>query len=137
MKTRHAVAAALLTGLVTMLGTYAVTRTTELDIGASTGKTKNVNAQVVARTRQLNATEIALRKALTKKPPALPALPAPARIAKAQTAAQPQIQYVIQRPVAQVTRTTVRAAAPAARRARHETDRGDGHSAPRGGGSDD
>lgn len=75
MRKSHVVVLALLIAVGSMLGTYALTRTTELGVQAQTASSKNTNAIVVARTRQLNAVEASLHKALAKKPPPLPALP--------------------------------------------------------------
>jgi hypothetical protein len=66
---------AVLIAVGSMLGTYALTRTTELGVQAREASNKDVDAVVATRTRQLNALEISLRKALAKKPPPLPALP--------------------------------------------------------------
>jgi hypothetical protein len=75
MRKSHVVVLALLIAVGSMLGTYALTRTTELGVQAQKASSENVDSVVAARTRQLNALEVSLRKALVKKPPPLPALP--------------------------------------------------------------
>jgi hypothetical protein len=75
MRKSHVVVLALLIAVGSMLGTYALTRTTELGVQAQKTSSESVDAVVAARSRQLNALEASLRKALVKKPPPLPALP--------------------------------------------------------------
>lgn len=75
MRKSHVVVLALLIAVGSILGTYALTRTTELGVQAQEASSKNIDAVVAARTRQLNALETSLRQALAKKPPPLPALP--------------------------------------------------------------
>jgi hypothetical protein len=113
MRKIHAVSAALLIGIATMLGTYAVTRTTELGVQARTTPKQQVDPIIAQRTRKLEATQAALSKALAKKVPKLPALPAlpRPRAARAQVATQsPQPQA---QPQPRVVATTVRVASPA------------------------
>jgi len=75
MKKSHVFVLAVLIAGGATLGTFALTRTTELGVQARATSTKDVGAVVATRTRQLDAMEISLRKALAKKPPRLPALP--------------------------------------------------------------
>ena len=113
MRKIHAVSAALLIGIATMLGTYAVTRTTELGVQARTTPKQQVDSTIAQRTRQLEATQAALSKALAKKVPKLPALPPLPRpsAAQAQVSVQsPQTQPQLQ---PRVVTTTVRVASPA------------------------
>jgi len=75
MKKSHVFVLAVLIAVGATLGTYALTRTTELGVQARTASKKGTDATIAARTRQLNALEQSLHKALAKKPPRLPALP--------------------------------------------------------------
>jgi hypothetical protein len=75
MKKSHVFVLAVLVATGAMLGTYALTRTTELGVQARTASKASTDAAIAARTRQLNALEVSLRKALAKKPPKLPKLP--------------------------------------------------------------
>lgn len=137
MRKSHVLVLAALIAVGSALGTYALTRTTELGVKAREASTKDVDAVVTARTRQLNALEISLHKALAKKPPKLPALP---KLKKPPTV-QVAPRVYAPAPVASVTpaRVTVtRAAAPAPAATRqapaHESDH---EQAPSGGERDD
>ena len=78
-----------------VLGTVAATHTVSL--GAA--HTRANTGTVLSRTKQLSRFEASLRKALAKKPPALPAVPAaPAAQQTGVPAAQPRVIY--QRPPA-------------------------------------
>ena len=101
MKKSHVFVLAMLIAVGSALGTFALTRTTELGAKAREASTKDVDAAVAARTRQLNALEVSLRKALAKKPPKLPTLPKLKKLPPVQVA--PRIY----------TPAPVRAAAPA------------------------
>ena len=82
-----AVIAGLL-GLAVVLGTVAATHTVAL----GTAQKQKANATVQSRTKQLAAYEASLKRALAKKPPALPAVPkTPA--APSVPAAQQRVVY--------------------------------------------
>jgi hypothetical protein len=139
MRKSHVVVLALLIAVGSMLGTYALTRTTELGVQAREASSKDVDAAVATRARQLNALEISLRKALAKKPPPLPALPKKVKALPVQSS--PRVYTPV--PVASVTparATVIRVAAPRASASRtstgqaHESDHGQ---APSGGEHDD
>ena len=108
MRKSHVVVLAVLIAVGSMLGTYALTRTTELGVQAREASTRDVDAVVATRTRQLNALEASLRKVLVKKPPPLPALPKFPKT-KAQPS-QPAPRVYVPAPV-----TVTRAPAPVAR----------------------
>ncbi len=140
MRKSHVVVLALLIAVGSVLGTYALTRTTELGVQAREASSKDVDAAVATRARQLNALEISLRKALAKKPPALPALPKKVKALPVQSS--PRVYTPV--PVASTTparATVIRVAAaprPSASRTStgraHESDHGQ---APSGGEHDD
>jgi len=110
MKKRHVLAVALLIGIGTALGTFAVTRTSELGVHSRAASKKVTDTAVSAQTRRLNALEASLQKALATKPPALP------RIPKIRPA--PQTSRVIYSAApAPTTRVFVRSTAPAPARA--------------------
>jgi len=75
MKKSHVFVLAVLIAVGATLGTYALTRTTELGVQARTASKQSTDAIIAARARQLNALEVSLREALAKKPPSLPRLP--------------------------------------------------------------
>jgi hypothetical protein len=139
MKKSHVFVLAVLIAVGATLGTYALTRTTELGVQARTASSKSVDAAVAARARQLNALEISLRKALAKKPPALPTLPK----LKAPQPSQPAPRVYTRAPVtaaapAPATVTRVATPAPAASHATQvPTHRSDDEHAPSGGEHDD
>ena len=91
MRNSHVVVLAVLIAVGSMLGTYALTRTTELGVQAREASSKDVDAVVATRTRQLNALETSLRKALAKKPPALPALPKKVKALPVQLQSSPRV----------------------------------------------
>ena len=137
MRKSHVFVLAALIAVGSALGTYALTRTTELGVKAREASSKDVDAAVTARTRQLNALEISLHKALAQKPPRLPALP---KLKKAPPV-QPAPRVYTPAPVASVAParvavTRVAAPAPTARQVKqapaHESDH-----APSGGEHDD
>jgi hypothetical protein len=145
MRKSHVFVLAVLIAVGSALGTFALTRTTELGVKARETSTKDVDAAVTARTRQLNALEASLHKALTKKPPALPALPkvkalppqpaprvytpAPVRAAAPAPVRVTRVAAPAPKPKPAATRTVARQA-PA-----HESD--DHAQAPSGGSHDD
>ena len=105
MRKRHVVAVAVLIGIGAALGTYAVTRTSELGVSSRVSAKKAADATVTVRTRRLDALEASLRKALALKPPALP------RVPKLRPAPQPT-RVVYSAAPAPTTRVVVRSAAP-------------------------
>jgi hypothetical protein len=84
MKGAHVVAIALLLGLAAVFGLVAATKTARVEGG---GQAQASAATIAARTKTLDRTEAALRRALRDRPPALP----PARGASQQ-------QVVVRRP---------------------------------------
>jgi hypothetical protein len=70
MKKAHVVAVALLLGLAAVFGLLAATKTVRV---AGAGHTQSSAAAIAARTKKLDQTELALRRALRDRPPALPA----------------------------------------------------------------
>jgi len=109
MRKSHVFVLAALIAVGSALGTYALTRTTELGVKAREASTKDVDAVVTARTRQLNALEISLHKALAKKPPKLPALP---KLKKPQPVQAAPRVYAPVSSVAPPRATVTRVAAP-------------------------
>ncbi len=82
MNRKHAVTISLAAGLAALAGTVAATKTVQL--GHSAGaKPTTASALIAARTKALDRTEIALHKALGRKPPKLPSLPASTPVATA------------------------------------------------------
>jgi hypothetical protein len=93
-KLHTTVVAGLLAGAA-VLGTFAAEHTVSLGVA----HTKVSNANVLTRTKQLNRFEAALRRALAKKTPALPAVStASAAQQTGPASAQPRVIY--QRPPA-------------------------------------
>jgi hypothetical protein len=72
MKRSHALVLALLLGAAAVAATFSVLTTTSLGIGA---KAAVPAAEIAARNAKLDKAEAAVRRALEKKPPALPKLP--------------------------------------------------------------
>jgi hypothetical protein len=70
LKRRHVILAALLIAIAAALGTYALTRTTTLGLRAKNTTTQS--GSVAQWTRELNAANAALTRALAMKPPPLP-----------------------------------------------------------------
>jgi len=70
LKRRHVILAALLIAIAAALGTYALTRTTSLGLKAK--NTTPGNTSAAQWTRELNADNAALTRALAMKPPPLP-----------------------------------------------------------------
>jgi hypothetical protein len=84
-----AVIAGLL-ALAAVLGTVAATHTVAL----GTAQKQKANTTVQSRTKQLAAYEASLKRALAKKPPALPAVPkAPPAASASVPAAQQRVVY--------------------------------------------
>ena len=86
MKKIHVVAVALLLAVAAVLGVLAASRT------AGVGAVSHLpvsSASVAARVQRLDRVELALRKALRDRPPALPRVPA----AQGQATSRPQVVY--------------------------------------------
>ncbi len=105
MNRAHVTILALLIAGATVLGTVAVTRTTNL--GRAARHTND--AAVAARAKQLGAYAAKLQKELKAKPPALPAVPKPkplpASVAPPASAAAPTIIYHRPPPVVTIVHT--------------------------------
>lgn len=115
MKKAHAIAVALLLGLAAVLGVLAASRT--VGVGAAS-RSHVTTASIAVRARRLDRVELALRRALRDRPPALPTVPtAPTRVAAA-----PQVVYRRPAPILVI------------KHASHHDDRGD--SEARGAGDD-
>jgi hypothetical protein len=72
----HRIAIAAILGLAVIAGLVGLTRT--LDLGAASQTSRQVSPSAfVARSHKLDRAESALRHALKRRPPALPAMPAP------------------------------------------------------------
>jgi hypothetical protein len=93
MKRTSALLVSLAIGVAAIFGVFAVSRTLSLGSHARNA----TSAQIAAKTRQLARYEASLRKALSQKPPAVPA---PAAGAAAAPPAQPAqaIRVVYHRP---------------------------------------
>lgn len=76
MKSSHAVLLSCLLAVAAVAATLAVLKTTSLGMQAKPAAAALSAEQVAARNAKLDRTEAALRRALRKKPPALPKLPA-------------------------------------------------------------
>jgi hypothetical protein len=96
MRKIDAILLAVLLAVAAVLGTLAVTRSVRLGMQSKTNTSQNVDAIVAAHTRKLNANEAALRRALAKKPPKLPALPV--------ATSSPRTSSVQTQPIVVVTR---------------------------------
>ncbi len=95
MNRKHAVTISLAAGAAAIAGTFAATKTVQL--GRPTATPPAASATVAQQTRQLDRAEVALRKALDQKPPALPPLPRSVGGAP-QVAASTQQRVVYRRP---------------------------------------
>jgi hypothetical protein len=74
----HALAASVIVSLAAIFGVAAMATTA--GIGQAEATASEASDEVIAaRTRKLNRAEAALRRARAKKPPPLPAAPAPAQ----------------------------------------------------------
>lgn len=76
MKSSHAVLLSCLLAVAAVAATLAVLKTTSLGMQAKPAAAAVSAEQLAARNAELDRTEAALRRALRKKPPALPKLPA-------------------------------------------------------------
>jgi hypothetical protein len=76
MNRAHVIVIALVLGLAAVFGLVAAARTTHL---AGGGQAHASAAAITARSRQLDRTEAALRRALRDRPPAIPPAHAPAQ----------------------------------------------------------
>jgi hypothetical protein len=100
MTRAHRLVIALLIGVSMVAGVYSLTAT--LKIGAQATASKTPNSTIVARTKQLDAMETKLRKALAQRPPKLPQVPQfnQAGAAAPAFAARPQqVVYVRPKPI--------------------------------------
>lgn len=77
MNRNHALLISLAVGIAAIAGTVAATKTIHLGSNAA-AQTMNPSMQIAQRTRALDRTKAALRKALNQRPPKLPPLPATA-----------------------------------------------------------
>lgn len=93
MNRKHAVSISLAVGVAAIAGTVAATKSIHLG-GHAAGSSKTPSALIAKRTKALDRTEIALRKALKQRPPKLPPLPAtlPAATGSAASAPAPSSQ---------------------------------------------
>ena len=113
MNRKHAFSISLAVGVAAIAGTVAATKTIHLGTnGPAPSKTRS--ALIAQRTKALDRTEIALKKALKQRPPKLPPLPAGASAAAgspvAATPAPPsQAQRVVYVRPAPIIRTVHRA----------------------------
>jgi hypothetical protein len=98
MRRTHVVTVAVLIGVAAALGTYAATRTSDLGVQARKSSDQAVGAQIAAKTKQLDALETSLRRALASKPPALPKLP---KLLPAPQPA-PRVTYSVAPPARQI-----------------------------------
>jgi hypothetical protein len=88
----HVLTASLILGLAAIFGVAAATKTAGIGVAAQSSSAKVSGATIAARQRKLDRTEMALRRALADRPPALPAVPK-------VSAAAPQAQHLVyQRP---------------------------------------
>jgi hypothetical protein len=118
MNKLHITIVAGLLAAAAVLGTFAATHTVSL--GAA--HTRATNGNVLGRAKQLSRFEASLRRALAKKPPALPTVPK-ASVAQQPGALSTQPRVIYQRPPAiVVVRHT------------HQGDDGAGREASNGGG---
>jgi hypothetical protein len=76
MKPSHAVLLSCLLAVAAVAATLAVLKTTSLGMKATPAAASVSAEQIAARNARLDRAEAALRRALRKKPPALPKLPA-------------------------------------------------------------
>ncbi|HZR96191.1 MAG TPA: hypothetical protein VFA56_10880 [Gaiellaceae bacterium] len=92
------VTVAALVAAAAVLGTLAATNTVSL--GAAQHRASD--AGIAKRTHQLDRFEASLRRALARKPPALPKVPAAPAVSAAAAPAAPQPHVVYRRPPAVV-----------------------------------
>ena len=126
MKRSHALLLALLLGVAAVAATFAVLSTTSLGMSAKAAPATS-SARIAARNAKLDKAEAALRHALKKRPPALPALPK-------RVKAQPHVvQVAAPAPAAQQVATS----APAPVSSEPSSDDGGHESGSDDGGFDD
>ena len=125
MKRSHAVLLALLLGVAVVAATFAVMTTTSLGMSAKAAAPAGSSARIAARNHKLDKTEAALRRALGKKPPALPKLPK-------RVSAQPHVVQVSSSPAPTQPVASAPTASTTPPSASHETEPSDD-----GGGTDD
>ena len=75
MKRFHVLLLALLLGASAVAATFAVVETTNLGMSAKAKSVEITNSQLAARNGHLDNVEAAVKRALRRKPPALPQLP--------------------------------------------------------------
>jgi hypothetical protein len=95
MRKLHITLVAGLLAVAAVFGTFAATHTASLGVA----HTQAGDASVRARARELHRFEASLHRALAKRPPALPKLPA-TPLARTPAAAVPQPRVVYRRPPA-------------------------------------
>jgi hypothetical protein len=120
MSKLHVTLIAALLAVAAVLGAIVVSQTAKLGTASRT----STATALVARTRQLDRFEAKLRRALERKPPALPAAPMAAAVSPSHAAA-PQPRVVYRRPPAIVVVSQT-----------HHGDDDGGREAPSGGGDD-
>jgi hypothetical protein len=76
MNAKHAVTISLAVGVAAIAGTVAATKTVHLGHPAAAAPVQSSSALIAQRTKALDRTEAALKKALNQRPPKLPPLPA-------------------------------------------------------------
>jgi hypothetical protein len=113
MKRSHALVLALLLGAAAMVATYAVLRTTSLATGANAAPAVS-SADIAARSARLDKAQKALRRALARKPPALPKLPE-------RVTSQSRLTHVAQTP-AQLAPSPPSATSQPSSESEHEVD---------------
>jgi hypothetical protein len=86
MKKAHVIAVALLLGLAAVLGVLAASRTAGVGVSS---RSHVAAASIAGRAQRLDRVQLALRRALRDRPPALPPLPASPR----GVAVAPQVVY--------------------------------------------
>ncbi len=87
----HVLAASLILGLAAIFGVAATTKTAGFGAAAAQTQTgKASNAAIAARQHKLDRVQIALRRALADRPPALPTLPTAPTTARASAAPRAQ-----------------------------------------------
>lgn len=125
MARKHALLIAIFLGLAAAFGAFAAINTARLGgPQAKAVSTQSQSAQLERRSRLLNIQAASLRRALAKRPPKLPKVPAgtPAS-APTNSASAPRVQYVRPAPVIVI---------------KHRSHEGDDHEGEDdGGGSDD
>ena len=99
MKGKHALMISVAVGIAAIAGAIAATKTTHLGRSAAV-QPAAASSAIAHRTRQLDRAEVALRKALTQRPPKLPPLPAATpRSAAGGPVRQQRVVYVRPAPI--------------------------------------